>query len=125
MSDPESLPPPRYEAVDAQPRVVVATGVALACIAAVCMATGAWVFGRGAPAAQNQSPDPAGDFRDGANARTSIEQSWADLEKSRSPSDGYTWVDRGTGTVRIPIGRAIDLVCSEQAHVPKTGTATR
>jgi hypothetical protein len=126
MSNPESLPPPRYEAVDAQPRVVVATGAALACIAAVCLVTGAWVFQRGAPTRQLQSPIPAGDFRDGAYARTSIEQSWADLDRqSRSHAAGYAWVDRGAGIVRIPIERAIDLVCSEQVHLPQAGTSRR
>jgi hypothetical protein len=43
----------------------------------------------------------------------------ADLEALRAEEDfllhGYAWVDRDTGTVRIPIERAIELLAETQA----------
>lgn len=56
-------------------------------------------------------------FTHGAAARSSIRQSWEELEAELTTRlrDDYGWVDRERKIVRIPIERAIDLIVREHA----------
>jgi hypothetical protein len=118
-ADPERRP--LYESEDAQPRVVVATGAALAGIIALGLIAGLLFDSRRPAGHADQSPfGPEGMFQHGAAERTSIGESWADSDRAvRSHLEGYAWVDRRAGIVRIPIERAIDLVCAETAPAAK------
>jgi hypothetical protein len=67
-------------------------------------------------------------FQDGPEARTDVDRAWAQCEHdTRSHLSGYGWVDRSAGIVRIPIDRAIDLVCAAEARksaAPAEGLTT-
>jgi hypothetical protein len=116
VNNPEPLPPPAYEARDAETRVVAATAASLAAIVAVCLAVGGVIYhvesGR---LGTGSRPGADASFRHGAVERTDIDESWDEIDRAaREHLQGYAWVDRREGIVRIPIDRAIDLVCGEQ-----------
>ncbi len=58
-------------------------------------------------------PDPApslgepGHFTHGPYYRSSIARGWAMIEAEAAPHEGYAWVDRNRGIVRIPIEQAM------------------
>jgi hypothetical protein len=121
MSEEESLPRPECEATDADPRVPALLAGAMVAIVAVCLLSGLLIVGRPEPAAtlpQNNE----GLFQHGPEERTDIEAAWTSLDPTAAPvPDGYGWIDRRAGIVRVPIDRAIDLVCAEQARNPAKG----
>jgi hypothetical protein len=106
---------PGHEAVDAGPRFVGLIAGTLAALLAAGLLVG-WAFASaakgGAPFLRRATP-----FQDGPQSRSDVERAWADYEReTRAHLSGYGWVDRPAGVVRIPIGRAIDMVCAEEAH---------
>jgi hypothetical protein len=118
VTDADPLPRPRYEPRDAEPRVIAATAAVLAAVIATCIAVGVFAYGSGRRAAQSRS-GAAGLFQNGVHQETSVEETWNDMARARSNLSGYAWVDRKAGVVRIPIERAIDLVCSGQTSAPE------
>lgn len=116
MNDPEPLPRPAYEPRDAETRVVAATAASLAAIVGMCLAVGGVIHhGESARPGAGSRPEADASFRHGAVARTDIDESWDEIDRAaREHLQGYAWVDRREGIVRIPIERAIDLVCGEQ-----------
>jgi hypothetical protein len=75
-----------------------------------------WGFVEAGKGAASQ-PRVSSPFQDGPEARTDVDRSWAECERdTRSHLSGYGWVDRPAGIVRIPIDRAIDLVCAAEAR---------
>jgi hypothetical protein len=106
---------PGHEDSDAHPRFVGMVAGALVALMAAGLLVG-WGFaaaGRGA--AQNSRVSSP--FQDGPRARTDVDRAWAEYERdTRVHLSGYGWVDRPAGVVRIPIDRAIDLVCAEEAQ---------
>jgi len=105
---------PGHEDSDARPRFAGLIAGALAALVAAGLLMG-WGFveaGKGS-ASQPRVPSP---FQDGPKARTEVDRAWAECERdTRSHLSGYGWVDRDAGIVRIPIDRAIDLVCAAEA----------
>jgi hypothetical protein len=115
MSEAGKIRPPTSESEDARPRVVGVTAGALALITALSVAVGYLVAADGGAARAERRPvEPSHLFQDGPGQRTSVEDSWRALDKASAASDGYGWIDRDRGIVRIPLSRAIDLICAEQ-----------
>ena len=116
MSGEDPLPHPKCERTDAHPSVPAVLAGTMVVIAAVCLLCGFLIAGR----AGNRGPGlPGRDglYEDGATARTDMERAWAALDrKAGTVPDGYAWIDRRAGIVQVPIDRAIDLVCAEQAQ---------
>jgi hypothetical protein len=115
MSGPESLPTPDYETGDAKSWVIAITAASLVAIIGLCISVAALlhlkVEREDSPHAR---PGATELFQNGPEAKTSIEMSWAEVDSSvRRHLDGYEWIDRRAGIVRIPIGRAMDLVAEE------------
>ena len=125
MSEGEPLPSPAYEPRDAEPRVIAITAASLAAILALGIAVGA--LARPGDAGRRAAAVPAGPdafFQHGPDARTGVEESWAEIGRAvQGHLAGYAWIDRQAGTVRIPIDRAIDLVCEEQKPRPPESAA--
>ena len=116
MIDADSTPRPEYEPEDAHPRWVAAIMAAMAVFVAVGIVVGLF-YRRGDLEAGGASPVTGPDrlFQNGPYSKTGIQRSWDELDRAAAAEpDGYAWIDRRAGTVRIPIDRAIDLVCSEQ-----------
>ena len=56
--------------------------------------------------------------------KTDIEAAWTSVDPNATTApDGYGWIDRRAGIVRVPIERAIDLVCAEEAGKTAKGHA--
>jgi len=110
--------PPRYEPQDAHPRVLGGLGAALALLVALGLGAAAVFLRADRPAAEGAPEATA--FPAGARYQTSVEASWTAYERdTRAHLDGYGWVDRSAGVVRVPIERAIDLITAP----PRTGPA--
>jgi hypothetical protein len=106
---------PGHEDSDARPRVVGLIAAALAALVAAGLLMG-WGFEAAGKGASSQ-PRISSPFQDGPRARTDVERAWGEYESdTRSHLSGYGWVDRPAGIVRIPIDRAIDLVCAAEAR---------
>lgn len=119
MSHPDPLPRPGYEPSDAQPRVIAATAAVLAAVVVTCIAVGVFGYGCGGTAEESRL-SAAGLFENGVRQETRVEQTWNKMAcGGRSNLSGYAWVDRQAGIVRIPIDRAIDLVCAGQTSAPE------
>jgi hypothetical protein len=108
---------PGHEDSDASPRVVGLIAGALAALVAAGLLVG-WGYVEAGKGAASQ-PRVSSPFQDGPQARTDVDRAWAECERdTRSHLSGYGWVDRRAGIVRIPIDRAIDLVCAAEARKP-------
>jgi predicted small secreted protein len=119
MSAPGKLPGSAYEPADARPGVVAATAAALAAFIAVGIAVAFLLrhFEAARPAASSLAP--VATFQNGVAQRTSVERTWMDYDPEVAAHlDEYAWVDRRAGTVRVPIERAIDMLCAEHAPRP-------
>ena len=105
---------PGHEDSDARPRFVGLIAGSLMALVAAGLLMG-WVFVEAGEGAASQ-PRVSSSFQDGPEARTDVERAWAQCERdARSHLSGYGWIDRPAGIVRIPIDRAIDLVCAAEA----------
>lgn len=63
-----------------------------------------------------------GSFTFGPDEETSVQQSWDALNQELATTmNGYGWVDRQQGIVRIPIERAMELVAAESQVRPGSG----
>jgi hypothetical protein len=106
---------PGHEDSDARPRIVVLIAGALAGLVAAGLLVG-WGFVKAGKGAASQ-PRVSSPFQDGPEARTDVDRAWAECEHdTHSHLSGYGWVDRPAGIVRIPIDRAIDLVCAAETR---------
>jgi hypothetical protein len=106
---------PGHEDSDARPSFVGLIAGALAALVAAGLLTG-WCFVEAGKGAASQ-PRVSSPFQDGPEARADVDRAWAQCElDTRSHLSGYGWVDRAAGIVRIPIDRAIDLVCAAEAR---------
>jgi hypothetical protein len=106
---------PGHEDSDARPRAVCLVAGALLALMAAGLLVG-WGFVEAGKGAASQ-PRISSPFQDGPQARTDVDRAWAEYERDiRSHLSGYGWVDRPAGIVRIPIDRAIDLVCAADAR---------
>jgi len=121
MSDEPPLPAPRYERTDADPRLIGGLAAALAALTALGIVGGIAAIGwhpvhRPSPAS---GPAAATSFESGPTAETATARAWARYEQeTRAHLDGYGWIDRRAGIVRVPIGRAIDLLCPPTGETP-------
>ena len=108
---------PGHEDTDARPRfIALIAGVLTALVAAGLMAGWGYVAAGKGVAAQPRISAP---FQEGPQERTGVDRAWAQYERdTRAHLSGYGWVDRSAGIVRIPIDRAIDLVCAAERPAP-------
>lgn len=106
---------PGHEESDAHPRFVGLIAGALAALVAAGLLVG-WGFvaaGRG----DLSTSRIVSTFQDGPKARTGVDRAWEECEHDvRGHLSGYEWVDRSAGIVTVPIDRAIDLVCADEAR---------
>jgi hypothetical protein len=104
------------ERTDASPRAVAFVGFSLVAIVGFCLAVAAWVYhydDRSRAVVLGLAPN--GGFQNGAHEQTEIERIWKAQDRIvHEHLDGYGWVDRSAGIVRIPIDRAIDLILAER-----------
>lgn len=111
---------PGHEESDAHPRFVGLIAGALAALVAAGLLVG-WGFaaaGRG-ELSNSRIVSP---FQDGPRARTGVDRAWEEYEHDvRRHLSGYEWVDRSAGIVTVPIDRAIDLVCADEARKSAAG----
>jgi len=108
---------PGHEDSDARPRFVGLIAGSLMALVAAGLLMG-WVFVEAGEGAASQ-PRVSSPFQDGPEARSGVDKAWAECERdTRSHLSGYGWVDKPAGIVRIPIDRAIDLVCAAEARKP-------
>jgi len=121
MTDEPPLPSPRYERTDADPRVIGGLALALAALTALGIVGGIAAMGwrRGEAPSHAPSRAPATSFEAGPTAQTATARSWERYEReTRAHLEGYGWIDRRAGIVRVPIDRAIDLLCPPAGAAP-------
>jgi hypothetical protein len=121
MTDEPPLPAPRYERTDADPRLIAGLAAALAALTALGIVGGIAALGwpRGHPPAGPSSRAAATSFETGPTAQTATARSWERyVRETRAHLDGYGWIDRRAGIVRVPIDRAIDLLCPPAGAAP-------
>jgi hypothetical protein len=115
MSAEESLPRPKCEKEDAHPPLAAALAGTMAVIVAIGLGIGFLIV---KPSSDRATSLPGSDgvFQHGPSERTDIDDAWQSVQPpAKVNADGYAWIDRRAGIVQVPIGRAIDLVCEEQA----------
>jgi hypothetical protein len=117
------LPPADYEPRDGSVRAIVWTGVGLAAAIGLVLVIAAAVYL--ADARRRPAPDGFGretSFRHSATAQTDIQADWARQDAAvHEHLETYGWVDRKTGTVHIPIERAMQLLLDESSAEKKGG----
>jgi hypothetical protein len=109
---PETPANPGHESTDASLRLIgiLAASLALGIATVFLVSYGIFAAGRGARPLAPALGRPAA-FQNGPDERTSTEQAWQEIDaQTRRNLDTYGWVDRPAGVVRIPIGRAMDLL---------------
>lgn len=104
------LSPARYESSDASPRPIALTALGVIAGLGLCAATVSWICGSGEGTKGDAS------FRESPAEVTGIERDWQQQDSAVGEHlNGYAWVDRRAGIVRIPIDRAIDQMLRESA----------
>jgi hypothetical protein len=110
---------PGHERSDVRIGPIAIAGLGLALLAALAGGITDWMFrGLDARSARNEPPPPPL-----AQSRESPPPPWLQSDpklelaqaraRERAFLDGYAWVDRSTGVVRIPVERALELVLKE------------
>jgi hypothetical protein len=120
--------PPAYEQRDVEPRgVIIFLASLLASLALILVLMwGLWRVLAWTRASEGPFPEPEARQlppapRIQANPPLDL---WLLRQHEDSILNSYGWVDRQTGTVRIPVSRAIDLLAKRGLPVqPETGTA--
>lgn len=104
-----------HELSDASPKIIALFVVGLFVTIFFAMATLGWMYmhlyakGAAMPVRPRQQS-----FKHSASARTSIAKDWNAIDTlAHQRLDGYGWMDRTNGSVRIPIARAVELVAKE------------
>ena len=102
-----------YEASDARvPRVLVGVAILVGGIGLSLM-TAAFVY-RSASKKLSIQDAPEMSFAHGTEDASGIVRDWREQDNLvREHLEGYAWVDREKGLVRIPIQRAMDLMVVE------------
>lgn len=104
-----------YELSDLQPRAIAFFGIALAATVVGCLLLMLWLFGYFAAreAKQDVPPSPLAKVEAPSEPRLQVFAP-KDLAETRALEEkilnSYDWVNKQAGTVRIPIGRAMDLL---------------
>jgi hypothetical protein len=115
MSGAEQLPSPDYEPEDAMPSIVVITGATLAGILALGIGVAALLHSRELHRSAGRPPPADTLFQHGPDDRNSIAEARDQVDRTVGDHlEGYAWIDRRAGIARIPIERAMDLICREQ-----------
>ena len=104
-----------HEVSDAKPKVIAWFVVSLFMTIFVSMAVLGWMYthlyteGTAMPVRPRQES-----FKHAPAARTSIAKDWNVIDAlAHQRLDGYGWIDRTKGVVRIPIDHAAELVAKE------------
>ena len=106
---------PSHEDSDAHPRFVGLVAGALAALVAAGLLVG-WGFAA-VGQAESSTSRISSSFQEGPRARVEVERAWKEYEDDvRAHLSGYKWVDRSAGIVTVPMDRAIDLVCADEAR---------
>ena len=113
---------PGYEVTDASPRVIILTAAVLAVgVAVSLLAAAGYYLHHYGPLVENSDPPRETSFRDGPAQRTSVENEWTQLQAdTRAHLEGYGWIDRSKGDVRIPVARAMELLAKESSTSAST-----
>ena len=104
------------ELSDANPRAIVACVAGLFAVIFGAMIALGWMYTRLYDTTASAMPvKPLQDtFKYGSRAQTSIAGNWEAIDaETRRNLDSYGWVDRAHGVLRVPIGRAVELVTQE------------
>jgi hypothetical protein len=113
MQEPRARP--EAETEDAHPLLVGVIATSLVLIIGFGLLGGFLIVGRADIQAEKLAHGSAASFEHGVVEASDISRSWAEIDQSSAPDmEGYAWIDRRAGIVRVPIGRAIDLICAEQ-----------
>ncbi|HET8627319.1 MAG TPA: hypothetical protein VFL91_07860 [Thermomicrobiales bacterium] len=118
-----------YEVKDARAGCIIMVGVGMILIA-IALHVGLWaMFDFFASGAQQRDLAPPPVFSTAPPSGPQLEvDPAADLARVRSREeallDSYDWVDRQHGIVRIPIGRAMDLIVQQGLPGTPVGPAT-
>jgi hypothetical protein len=110
---------PARERSDASGRTLAVLALGIPLLIAVALVVGRQLTlaapGGGRAAALGE----AGRFQHGPDERTSIAEDWAQLDRVEGERlHGYAWVDRRTGTVRIPIDQAMAQLAAGEGPKP-------
>jgi hypothetical protein len=115
MTARETSTRPGAETEDASPKLVGAIVASLTLIVAFGLIGGMLIVRRSDMEAEEMQRGSDEFFEHGILAASDVDRSWAEINRSSaSETGGYAWIDRRSGIVRVPIDRAIDLVCAEQ-----------
>jgi hypothetical protein len=108
-----------YASYDLAPRPLYLAGLVLALVVALALGIVLAVF-RGMDAASARRQVPAHPLAEPTQAPPEPrlledpDRNWAEFAREqRERVEGYGWVDRENGVVRIPIERAMELVAEE------------
>lgn len=104
-----------HELSDAKPMLVALMAAALIAVILTIMGVLSWMYAHlysSAPAIPVRQTQEQ--FGNAPHARTSIEDDWKAINAQTSQHlEGYGWIDREHGLVRIPIQRAMDLIATQ------------
>jgi hypothetical protein len=125
MTTQEPVKRPEAETEDAHPMLVGVIASSLGLIVGLGLFGGLLFVGRPEIRAERLVRGSDETFEHGVVAASDIERSWAEINRSTaSEAENYAWIDRRAGIVRVPISRAIDLICEEQGR-PNTSQPER
>ncbi len=113
--EPVPVPGAGHEVSDLQPRAITIFGIALAATVVVCLILAVWIFDYllSREAKRDVPPSPLAKVEAPSEPRLQVSAP-KDLAAFRAAEEkilnGYEWVDRPAGTVRIPIDQAMRLL---------------
>jgi hypothetical protein len=117
-----------HEQSDLQPRTVAIFGIALAVTVVVCLLLTIWVFDflAAREAGRDIPPSPLAQTTAPAEPRLQVSAP-KDMATFRADEEkilnGYEWLNRQAGTVRIPIDRAMQLLT--ERGLPTAGQSSQ
>ncbi len=105
---------PGYEVRDARPRSLVIFALGLTALALAVILSSVWLAAAFRKSAAAGQPSPMASFRETPAGPLLQPNPAQQLASHRRWEDerlqGYGWIDRENGVVRIPISRALELV---------------
>jgi hypothetical protein len=119
MNGEDSMPRPKAEKQDAQAGLVAGIAAVLAALVVIGL-LGGMVALHGIGRHSDGSASSAEErFQHGVQATTDVERAWVEIDRGDGGAPGtYAWINRPSGIVQVPIGRAIDLICAAPGADP-------
>jgi hypothetical protein len=129
--DPRIDPQPGYELSDLRPGYIALFGIALtAVIVAAAVITSLLIHFKAAEQSRQETPVPrlAGEREATPGPRLQVDAN-KELRQMRAAEDAalnsYGWVDKSSGSVRIPIERAMEILAKQGLPARKQEEKTR